>query len=282
MKTIIKFSVFLILSFTAAVAVLNWDELKVFAHTGKKMIEEKIDEAASMETKLSILETRIDGLDREIYDLKTEVVRRKVDVEYMDKIVGEKQNSLIDLKDALERASTLLEEKREYYVIGGRKYSHDEVARDAAEKLKLYKVQEETLENLRRTLDTKRKTLTLAEGNVAKGQSVKAELNAKVKFLKAQVERYKAKEIYAETVNIDDTSAEFKTLIGQTQKMLAEFEKQLEVKGRLLEERIRLGGEYIGGIDYTKEGVPISDDIAEEITIYFNEKNEVSEIVMDR
>lgn len=282
MKTIIKFSVFLILSFTAAVAVLNWDSFKVFADTGKKMIEEKINEAQSMETKLSLLETRIAGLDREIYDLKTEVVRRKVDVEYMDKIVGEKQNALIDLKDALERASALLEQNREYYVIGGRKYSYNEVARDAAEKLKLYKVQEETLTNLDRTLDTKRKTLVLAEENVAKGQSIKTELNAKVKYLKAQVERYKAKEVYAETVKIDDTSAEFKTLIGKTQKMLAEFEKQLEVKDRVLDERIRLGGEYIGGIDYNQEGVPHSDDIAEEITSYFDHKSEVSKIAMER
>jgi peptidoglycan hydrolase CwlO-like protein len=262
-------------------ALLNWDSFKVFADTGKRMIEEKINEAQSMETKLNLLETQIHGLDEEIMDLKTEVVRRKVDVEYMQRILSEKELNLMELKESLDKAAKLLEQQRDYYVIGHRRYSFEEVSRDAAEKLKLYKIQEETLGNLKRTLETKGKTLVLAEQNVAKGESVKAELNAKLKHLDAQLERYKAKEIYAETVRVDDTGVEFKTLIGKTQKMLSEFEKQLEVKDRLLEERIRLGGEYVGGIDYEAPNEPESaEDIAGEIKIYFNKSNAKS-IAMD-
>lgn len=286
MKTIIKFSIFAILSFTSAVALLNWDSFKVFANTGKNMIEQKINEAQSMETKLSLLQTQIQGLDKEIVELKTQVVRRKVDVEYMERLISEKELALMNLKETLEHASKLLEQKRDTYVIGFRRYTFEEVSRDAVEKMKLYKVQEETLNNLKRTLDTKRKTQMLAEQNVAKGESIKSELLAKVKFLKAQVDRYKAKEVYAETVKVNEPGVEFKTLIGKTQKMLSEFEKQLEVKDRLLDERIRLNGDYVGGIDYknnegsstSREG---SDDIAGEIKCYFKAKEEPSKIAMD-
>ena len=281
MKTIFKFAVFSVLTFTAAVALLNWDNLKVFANTGKKMIEEKIDEAQSMETKLKILQTQIEGLGKEIYDLKTEVVRRKVDVEYMQKIVNEKELALLNLKEALERASNLLAEQHDYYLIGGRRYSYATVAHDAEEKMKLYKIQEETLNNLMRTLDTKKKTLELAEQNVAKGECVKLELNAKVKYLKAQLDRFKAKEVYAETVKVNEPGVEFKTLIGKTQKMMAEFEKQLEVKDRLLDERIRLGGDFVGGIDYAAEDDAPSEDIAEEITHYFKKNEAPQKIAMD-
>jgi len=285
MKTLIKFSVFMILSFTAVVAIMNWDSFKIFAHSSKRMIEEKLNEAQTMSDKLSFLESKIEGLDREIYDLKTEVVRREVDVEYMDKIVKEKQISLIDLKNSLELASELLAKHRDYYVFSGRRYTFNEVGQDAAEKMKIFKIQEETLNNLKKTLDTKRKTLAIAEKNVAKGESLKGEVCAKVKFLKAQLERYSAKAVYAETIKSEDTGAEFKTLIGKTQNMLAEFEKQLEVKDRLLDERIRLGGEFMSGIDYTTESgaAPGEGDIAEEIVSYFNkgEKATVSDIAMD-
>ena len=199
------------------------------------------------------------------------MVRRKVDVEYMEKIVNEKDVNLLNLKDALDRAADLLADQKDYYKIGGRRYTYAEVARDASEKMKLYKVQEETLVNLKRTLDTKVKTLVLAEENVTKSESIKGELRAKVKFMRAQLERYKAKEVYAETVQVDDTHFEFKTLIGQTQKMLTDFEKQLEVKDRLLDERINLGGGYVGGIDYDTTHENLSeDDIAGEIKRYFN------------
>ncbi len=281
MKTIIKFAVFIVLSFTAVVAILNWDSVKLFAHTGKRVIEEKINEAQGMETKLSLLQTRIDGLDKEIYDLKSEMVRRKVDVEYMEKIVAEKELTLLNLEETLEKASVLLGMKKDFYTFGCRRYTYEDVVRDAGEKMKLLKIQKETIANLRRTLDTKKKTLTLAEENVVKSDSIKHELKAKVKYMKAQLERYKAKEVYAETIKADDTGVEFKTLIGQTQKMLAEFEKQLEVKDRLLDERIQLNGQYVGGIDYENNGQEDRPgDIAEEIVSYFKSKNK-TEIAMD-
>ena len=102
-----------------------------------------------------------------------------------------------------------------------------------------------------------------------------------MKYLKAQLDRFKAKEVYAETVNVHEPGVEFKTLMGKTQKMMAEFEKQLEVKDRLLDERIRLGGDFVSGIDYAAEENVPSEDIAEEITHYFK-KNEASQkIAMD-
>jgi len=250
MKTLFKFALFSVLTVTAAAAVLNWDDFKAVASTGRKMIERKIDEVQGMETKLSILREKVAGLGKEILELKTDLVRRQVDVEYMEKIVDEKRRALARLETALEQASRLLAEPRDTYLIGGRAYSREAVSRDAEEKMKLYKIRKETLANLEKTLETKRKTLEMARRNVERGESMKAELAAKVKFLEARVDRYKAKEVYADTVKVEDPSVEFKTLLGRTRKMLDEFERQLAVKDRLLDERIRLGGDYTCGIDY--------------------------------
>ena len=77
----------------------------------------------------------------------------------------------------------------------------------------------------------------------------------------------------------------------QTQELVIVRSPELTVDDERFREQVHatsaqvlaLGPEVVvGGIDYTKEGVPVSDDIAEEITIYFNAKNKVSEIAMDR
>jgi hypothetical protein len=205
------------------------------------------------------------------------VVRRQVDVEYLEDLIGEKDESHQKLESALERASELLEEGRESYRIGGRTYDRDEVERDAAEKLKIYKIQGETLDNLKETQRTKQSTLEMARSNVANAECVKAELIAKVRFLKADLEKYKAKEIFAESVNSGDLAAEFTTEIGKTHKLLAEFEKQLEIKDRILDERIRVNGEYVGGIDYTAPKIDSDGDVASEIQAILKITKKVAE-----
>jgi chromosome segregation ATPase len=265
MKTLFKLTILVAVVGAVCAAFVFPEKVKLYAGTGKRLIQEKIDEAQGLETKLALLETKVYGLDREIVRLKTEVVRRQVDVEYLEDLINEKEESHGKLKKALEHASELLEENRETYRIGSRIYEHDDVSRDAAEKLKIYKIQSETLGNLKETLKTKRTTLDMARDNVTNAEGVKHELIAKVRFLKADLEKYKAKEVFAETVKSDDMAAEFKTEIGKTQQLLAEFEKQLEVKDRILDERIRVNGEYIGGIDYTSPKLMEDGDVAAEI-----------------
>jgi len=277
MKTLFKLFVLVAVVVAVGAAFVFPEKVKLYAGTGKRLIQEKIDEAQGLETKLALLETKVYGLDREIISLKTEVVRRQVDVEYLEDLINEKSENHDKLESSLEHASELLEEGRETYRIGSRIYERDEVSRDAAEKLKIFKIQSETLDNIKETLETKRSTLKMARDNVTNAECVKGELIAKVRFLKADLEKYKAKEVFAETVNTDDLAAEFKTEIGKTQKLLAEFEKQLEVKDRILDERIRVSGEYIGGIDYSSPKFSPDGDVAAEIQACLKISRKVAE-----
>ncbi len=270
MKTIFKLGVLSVIVVAVVAAFVYPEKVKLYAGTGKRMIQEKLDEAQGLETKLSLLETKVGGLDGEIARLKTEVIRPQVDVAYLEDLVDEKKQTHAGLRKALERASILLDEGKETYRIGGREYPRGSVERDAAEKLKIYKIQTETLDNLQETLRTKVHTLKLAGENVSNASALKAELIAKVRLLKADLEKYKAKEVYAETLKTDDLCAEFKTEMGRTQAMLSELEKQIAVKGRLLDERIRVGGNYIGGIDYTASKIFFEGDVSSEIEAFLN------------
>lgn len=262
MKTILKLSILTVVVATAVGFFIFPEKIKLYAGTGKRLIQEKIEEAQSLETKLALVETRVCGLDREINRLNTEMVRRQVDVEYLEALIGEKEEAHNNLRRAMKLASELLAEGEETYRISGRTYTHAEVSRDAAEKLKIFRIQQDTIDNLRQTHSTKTNTLQMARDNVANAESIKGELIAKVRFLKADLEKFKAKEIFAETVNAGDLAAEFKTEIGKTQKMLADFEKQLDVKERILDERIRINGDFVGGIDYTSPKVIVGEDVA--------------------
>jgi len=262
MKTILKLSVLTVVVAAAVGFFIFPEKIKLYAGTGKRLIQEKIEEAQGLETKLALVETRVCSLDREINRLNTEMVRRQVDVEYLEDLVSEKVEAHENLRRAMKSASELLAEGRENYKINGRTYTHAEVSRDASEKLKIFRIQSETIDNLNQTLNTKKNTLQMARENVVNAESIKGELIAKVRFLKADLEKFKAKEVFAETKSTGDLTAEFKTEIGKTQKMLADFEKQLNVKERILDERIRINGDFVGGIDYTSPRVIIDEDVA--------------------
>ena len=54
----------------------------------------------------------------------------------------------------------------------------------------------------------------------------------------------------------------------------AEFEKQLEVKERILDERIRVNTDYVGGIDYTMPRVSPDTDVVAAIEACLQETGE--------
>ena len=54
----------------------------------------------------------------------------------------------------------------------------------------------------------------------------------------AKLERYKARQYYAEAVAMDFDARDFNTEIGDARQSLAKFEQKLDIKNQLLDERV--------------------------------------------
>lgn len=248
------------------------DRLKMYAEHGKHVMQEKISEVTGLEGQLDAINSKIQNLDQEIVKLKEKMIEQRIDVSSLRESVDSRDAQLGKLKTNLEKASRLLSDPRDSFVIGRIAYTRHEVEADAEEKLHTYQLQADSLKNMRETLKMKENALTISQENVAQGESLKAELEAKVRLLAAKLERYRAKQVLAEATASTIPTDELKTELGSAHALLREFEKQLEVKDRVLDERMKLAPakvEHVSGIDYEATGEDTAD-VATMIRRYFS------------
>lgn len=235
----------------SAFALIGPDRLKSYFDDGKDAVLEALDSAQSMEKKLGQIRKQIASLDEEARRLKEDAIRRRVEAERLRLEVDERGRVLETRAQTLEKASKLLAQGQEQYVIGRTVYARAEVEKDAAEKLNLYNVQAETLRSLRETLATKEKAQAIAEENVARAAALRVELQSRVGLLEAQLQKFRAKEVFAATVDEVLDLSELDSDLARAREMIQSFERDLEVKDRMLDERLKGGPEQPkGGIDY--------------------------------
>lgn len=242
------------------------EQIAAWLHHGRQEIVAKIDEIQGMKGELRGIESRVQSLESEIRELREHSVGEEVEVQRLDQEADGRRQALDRLHQNLAKAQELLATNADRFVIGTRAYTRAEVEHDVAAKLDLFQVQKETLAQLEQTLEVRRGALAMAKENVARGEALKSELTGKLRLLEAKVEKQRAREVYAEAVTGDFDAAEFQTAIGEVRQLCAKFETKLEVKDRLLDERLRLAsGEKPSGIDYDAR-VPAADDVNERLS----------------
>lgn len=269
LKFLFKTALVAALAGGVAVAFVGPDRVEDWVFASKRAVEEKINEFQGMTAELHKIEARVDRLDDEIADLKENVLKEEFEIGNLEKEVQGREETLQYLRNNLEKADELLGANDAFFTIRGIRYTRNEIEQDVAEKMHLYQVQEDTLAQLRLTLETRRNALAVARDNVTRGQAVREDLIGKVRLMQAKVERYKARQFYAEAVASDFDAREFDTEIGEARQSLARFEQKLEVKSRMLDERMRVAASddhSLSGIDYTKPTeaeVPLHQQLSE-------------------
>lgn len=233
----------------STVALVGSDRLKSLYESGKDTVLTAIDEVQGMESKLKEIRREIDGLDHESRELKEQAVRRRVESEQLRGEIDERQAALDKRKRVLEQVAEMLKENRDTIVIGRTVFSRSEVEQDAAEKLALYDLQTETLRSLRETLATKEKAQAIAEENVGRAAALRVDLASRVGLLEARLQKYRAKQAFAATVDDISDTADLDSDLAHARELMKEFEKDLEVKDRVLDEKLK------GGTDQPRQGI---------------------------
>jgi chromosome segregation ATPase len=242
------------------------DQVLAWFQQGKQEIVAKIDELQGMKGELNSIESRVQSLEGEIRELREHSISEQIEVKRLEQEAADRQGALDRLKKNLEKAQSLLATAGERFVIGGVSYARAEIERDVAEKLDLWQVQQDTLAQLKQTLEVRQGALALAKENVTRGEALRGELTGKLRLLAAKLEKHRAREIYAEAVAGDFDAAEFQTTIGEVRQACAKFEGKLEVKDRMLDERMRVAsGGKPAGIDY-ESPEPAATDISERLS----------------
>lgn len=255
-------------------------QVKSWVRDGKKAVQEQIDEYQGMDRRLRKIEGEIGDLDQEIKRLKETAYKAEVEVKNLEEEVAQREEDLTGLKTNLEKAHHLLDSDMNSFRIGGINYTRGEVEGDVEAKIELYNVQQSTLAHLRETLMTHRNALTMARENVKRGEVVKVDLQSQVRLLRAKLQRFEARKVYHEAVAADFDAQEFNTDIGQCRKLISEFEDQLVVKNKLLDESLRVDPKsHVAGIDY--QAPERAEDVMTRLSLILDGDSEATLVVIE-
>jgi hypothetical protein len=244
----------------SAVAFFGGDRVKLYYENAKESVISAIDEAQGMEAKLGLIRTQINSLDKEERRLKSDAIRNNIDVDSLRSDIEARRASLAKQADLLDRVSKMLADGSAQYSIAGRAYDRAAVERDAAEKLAVFTVQKDTLANLEETLATKEKAQLMAAENVGRAAALRVELKAQLSLLEAKLDKYRAKQNFAATVEEVVDTGDIDSALTRAKEMMRDFSKDLEVKDRMLDEQLK-GAEAqpTTGISYDDSAVSSAD-----------------------
>jgi hypothetical protein len=246
-------------------SVLGGDRIKIYGQTGERIIQERLDDACGVATKLEVLKTRVQELDKEVVHLRQGAVSRQVDLDLARARVAECEASVERQKKVLARAAELLDENRDTYEISGRHYARAVVEDDARAKLESCSACERSLEDERKVIAVRERTLELAKAHLDRATKRRVELAQLVRTLEARVAQQQAKRALADALDTPPFSAEVQGELAKAEQLAKEVEAKLEVEDRVLDERLAKKDVSSGTIDYDGHVKAEPEDMARAI-----------------
>lgn len=246
-------------------SVFGSDKIKLYGATGERMIQEKIDASCGVATKLELLKTKVRELDGEVARLEQDAIARKVESDGAAARVHEAETSIAHQRQVLARAAELLDRGSSTYEIAGHRYARADVEADARAKLEACQAAEKVLEDEKRIVQVKDKTLSLAQAHLERARVRRGELASAVRTLEARVAEQQAKRALAEALDAQPLSTEVQSELARAERLAKEVQTKLEVEERVLDERLARKNGPTGQIDYDPAQKPASEEISKAI-----------------
>src|SRR5581483_3681280 len=163
------------------------------------------------------------------------------------------------------RAAELLDQGGASYEIAGHRYSRAEVEGDARAKLEACSSAERVLDDEKKIVGVKEKTLALATAHLERARVRRGEIAQAVKSLEARIAEQHAKRALAEALDAQPISTEVQGELAKAERLMQEVTSKLEVEERVLDERLARKNGPTGQIDYEPAKKTETADVARAI-----------------
>ena len=183
---------------------------------------------------------------------EVEIAALKNDIEKSLVAMEEEKARISKLRDALDI-------QKASYSFGDREFSRTYVKDDLSNRFERYKESEDVLAGKQKLLETRQKSLESAMTMLEKTRSRKSLLENKIESLTSQYRLVKAASVGTD-INVDNSK------ITQTEKLIAQIEKRLDVAERVLAHESKFVQ------DIPVDVVP-EEDLLTQVDEYFNAEN---------
>ncbi len=183
---------------------------------------------------------------------EVEIAALKTDITKSQEAMGEEKARITKLRDSLDI-------QKASYSFGDKEYSRSYVKDDLSNRFERYKESEDVLAGKQKLLETRQKSLESAMTMLEQTRSRKTLLEDKIESLTSQYRLVKAASV-GTNINVDNSK------IAQTEKLIAQIEKRLDVAERVLAHESKFVQ------DIPVEVVP-EEDLLTQVDEYFNIEN---------
>ena len=234
-----------------------------YVRTGCQNIRNSVKAEVPIEFEMERARTMVDQLVPDIRQCMHVVAEQQVDIERIHEQLIAKESDLGKQKQAIMALRTDLSSGKGAYVYARFSYSADDVKRDLSARFERFKAAEEVLAADRKILSAREQTLVANREKLDSMMQAKKDLEVKLEQLMARIHTVKA----AETVSklaIDDSN------LSHARKLIAELNKQLDVKQKMLD----VEGKFVGLIPVDTIAPPVAVDLDKQIDAYFTRQVE--------
>ncbi len=222
-------------------------------------VQTAVKDSVPIEFELKRARDTLDEILPEMHAHVRLIAQEEVEVAGLKSDIGQATTSLAAERVKVGQLRDMLNVQKANYVIGGSAYSREQVSQELARQFDRYKEAEMVLAGKRRLLETREKSLQAAVAMLERSRSQKVRLEDQIESLEGQYRLVKAASV-GSTANLDNSK------LAQTEKLINELKKRLDVAERVLAHEARFVQPML--TDTVNE-----TDLVTQVDDYFAEEN---------
>ena len=207
--------------------ILFGTELGSYARSSISSARTVVKDNVPVEFELKRARDLLDDIIPEMQANIRQIAQQEVEINHLKRDLVVAQKSLDEEQIRVAKLRTALDTHNASYTFGGLKYSREQLKEELARRFDRYKEAEVVLAGKRRLMENREKSLVAAMQVLDRTRGQKSLLEDQIEGLEAQFRLVQASQVGSK-VAIDNSK------LAQTEKLIAQIKKQLDVAERVL------------------------------------------------
>jgi hypothetical protein len=234
-----------------------------YVTSSAKSVRTAVKDSVPIEFELKRAKDLLDEIIPEMHANIRLIAQEEVEVAALKTDIAKSQVALDEEKTKISKLRNSLDIQQASYSFGDKEYSRNYVKEDLTNRFERFKESEVVMAGKQRLLTTREKSLESAMSMLDKTRSRKSLLENKIESLTSQYRLVKAASI-GTNIQVDNSK------LAQTEKLIAQIQKRLDVAERVLAHE----SQFIQEIPV--DAVP-EEDLLTQVDEYFQDQPQTSE-----
>jgi hypothetical protein len=226
--------------------ILHATEAGSYIRSGAKSMREHVKSNVPVEFELRRARDMVDQIVPEMHANIKLIAKEEVEIDHLRDDIARSIEAIDQQKVRLAKLRRYLGSDQQTFYVGTVRYGREQVAEDTAARLEQLREAEMILESKRKMLQARERSLAGALQTLERTKRQKAMLEAKIESLAAKHRMVQAASVGSQ-FQVDSSK------LAQTQKLIGEIQKRLDVAERVLSHEARFAGPELTDVEVIDE-----------------------------